>query len=126
MAVLTGKDGSVKIGPNTVLEIDSFSLEFGTDLEETQAFGDSWKERTANLADWSGTFEGRFDNTDTNGHIALQNAALNGTTVSLRLYVDGTHYYSGSAYIRPTLNVRVGETIKVSYAFTGSGALTYN
>ena len=125
MSVLAGKSGKVNIGSNQVAEISNWNLDFGPDMVETQSFGDSWKERTATLRDWSGSFKGKYDNTDTNGHLALQSAALNGTTVSLKLYEDGTHYYSGTVFVKMAVNADVGGVEEASYTFTGSGALSY-
>lgn len=125
MAVLAGNAGKVQVGSSTVAEIDQWSLNIDRNLTNTQSFGDTWEESTATLGKFSGTFQGRYDNTDTNGHIALQNAALAGTTVSVKLYVDATHYFSGSVFL--TMNPKADESgvVEASYSFTGTGALTY-
>lgn len=125
MAVLNGYSGNAKVGTNAVAEMDKWSLTFDRNLVDTAAFGDTWEEKTATLGKWSGTFSGRLDNTDTNGHIALRTAALNGTTVTLRFYEDATHYYSGTAYVTPNIDAEVNGVVTASYSFTGSGALSY-
>lgn len=125
MAIKAGKSGSVKIAANTVAEIDEWTLTVGPNLVDSAAFGDSWEEKTATLLKWSGSFKGRFDITDTNGHAALQTAALGGTTVALRLYEDGSKYYSGTAYIEMSNSSTVGGLVEASYTFTGTGALSY-
>jgi len=126
MAILTGNAGSFKLTTNTVLEIDTWTLDVSTGLEETQSFGKTWKERTATIREFSGTASGRFDNTDTNGHSALNTAFLGGTSVSARFYVSATNYYSGTAFVQASLNVSENGLVTVSYTFTGSGALTYS
>ena len=125
MAILAGNAGSFKLSTNTVLEIDTWTLDISTGLEETQSFGDTWKERTATIKEYSGTAAGRFDDTDTNGHVALNTAVLAGTTVAARFYIDGTNYYSGTVYVQASLNVTENGLVTVSYSFTGTGALTY-
>jgi len=85
MAVLAGNAGSFKISSNTVAELDTWTLDVSTGLEETQSFGDTWKERT----------------------------------------VDGTNYYSGTAFVQAALNASENGLVTVSYTFTGSGALSF-
>lgn len=126
MAALAGTGGSVKLGSNTVAEIGEWSLDIGLDTNEVSAFGDSWKRFITGLKGWTGSATGRFDQTDTNGQVALQNALLNGTTVSIRLYVNATNYYSGTAYItQESPKASVGGTVDVDFSFTGTGALSY-
>jgi predicted secreted protein len=125
MAVLAGNAGSFRLTTNTVAELDNWTLDVSTGLEETQAFGDTWKENTATIKEWSGTASGRFDNTDTNGHVALQTAFLGGTTVSGRFYINGTNYFSGTAFVQASISAAENGLVTVSYTFTGSGALSY-
>jgi predicted secreted protein len=125
MAILAGNAGSFRLTTNTVLEIDTWTLDVSTGLEETQSFGDTWKERTATIREFSGTASGRFDNADTNGHAALNTAFLGGTTVSARFYINGTNYYSGTAFVQASMNASENGLVTVSYTFTGTGALSY-
>lgn len=124
MAIMAGNAGAFKIGANTVAEMDEWTLDISTGLEETQAFGDTWKERTSTIKEWSGSASGRFDDTDTNGHVAMNTAFLAGTVVACRFYVDGTNYYSGNAFVQASINAPENGVITVSYSLTGSGALT--
>jgi hypothetical protein len=126
MAVLVGNQGSFKLSTNTVLELDNWTMDVSTGLEETQSFGDTWRERTATIRDFSGTASGRFDPADTNGHAALSTAALGGTTVSARFYINSTNYYSGTAFVQASLAAAENGLVTVSYTFTGTGALSYN
>jgi hypothetical protein len=127
MAVLAGNAGSFRISTNTVLELDNWTLDVSTGLEETQAFGDTWRERTATIRDWSGTASGRFDPADTNGHAALSVDALAGDLLAdARFYINGTNYYEGDAFVQMSLAAAENGLITVSYTFTGSGALAYN
>lgn len=125
MAVKTGKSGAVKLSTNTVLEIDSWTLNAGPNLADSAAFGDDWEEKTATLRKWTATAKGRFDITDTNGHAALVTAITGGSTVSLRLYEDGTKYWSGTAYVEGQFGQEVNGLVEVTYNFTGTGALSY-
>jgi len=125
MAVHVGNLGSVKIATDTVLEIDKWSLSFGPNTVASESFGDTWEEKTATIRKWSGTFSGRFDNADTTGAVALRTAALNGTSVALRLYTTGSTYYSGTAFIEISKDAEEIGLITYSVSFTGTGALSY-
>jgi predicted secreted protein len=125
---IAGKSGKLGLGVNTVVDVSSWSLELGTDTLDVTALGDSWKKFIAGLKEWSASAEGFYSvHTDTNGQKALQDAYLNSTEVSLRLYVNAVNYYSGSAYISGlTVEDPVDDTVSVSFEFQGTGALAYN
>ncbi len=125
MAVMVGNAAALKISTNTIGEMDNWSLDVQTGLEETQAFGDTWKERTSTIKEWSGSGSGRLDTADTNGHVALKTAFLAGSTVAIRFYVDGTNYYSGNAFVQASFSAPENGIITASYTFTGTGALSY-
>lgn len=126
MATLAGNTGSFKLSTNVVAELDTWSLDVQTGLEETQSFGDTWKERTATIREWSGTASGRFDISDTNGHVALNTAALAGTTIAGRFYINGTNYYSGTAFVQMSISAPENGLVTVNYTITGTGALSYS
>ncbi len=125
---IAGKSGKLGLGVNTVVDVSSWSLELGTDTLDVTALGDNWKKFIAGLKEWSASAEGFYSvHTDTNGQKALQDAYLNSTEVSLRLYVNAVNYYSGSAYISGlTVEDPVDDTVSVSFEFQGTGALAYN
>lgn len=128
MAAIAGRTGSVKLSANTVAEISDWSLDISIDNAEETDFGDTWKEFLYTLRSASGSFTGRFDPSDTNGHAALQTEALSGTSgVSLRLYINGMNYYSGTALLtgfQPKASV--SGLVEVTYNFQFTGAVAYN
>lgn len=127
MAVYVGYGGAVKVGTATVAEIGEWSLDVTLNTEETESFGDQWKEFTGTLKEWSGSCSGRWDMTDTTGQKAMQDALLGGTTVTLKLYVDGAKNYSGTALItKISPKSSVEGVVEVSFDFQGTGALTYS
>ena len=127
---IAGKNGKVLIGTGTsaVLSIKSWSLELSLDTLETTALGDDWKNFIAGLKEWSASCEGDYAiTTDTTGQQALQDAYISGETITVKLYVDDTHYYTGSAFIN-SLSVEdpVDDVVSASFELTGTGALTFN
>lgn len=128
MSRFAGKAGKVMVGTTQVAEITSWSLDIGADAIDVTNFGSSgWKEFVAGLKEWSGSFEGSWDMTDTNGQQALQSALTGGTTVTLKLYVDDQKNYSGTALIKALgVEASVDDVVKATFEFQGTGALTYS
>jgi len=129
MAV-AGKNGKVVVGASAskkVVGIKNWSLELSLDTLETTALGDDWKNYITGLKEWSASSEGDYEvPVDTEGQKALQDAFINGTTVTVKLYVDGTNYYQGEAYINSlSIEDPVDDVVSISIEFTGTGALTF-
>ena len=129
MAV-AGKNGKVVIGESAtkkVVGIKNWSLELALDTLETTALGDDWKNYITGLKEWSASSEGDYEvPVDADGQQALQDAFLNGTTVTVKLYVDGTNYYKGEAFINSlSIEDSVDDVVSISIEFTGTGALTF-
>ena len=129
MAV-AGKNGTVVIGAEgsqKVVGIKNWSLELSLDTLETTALGDDWKNYITGLKEWSASSEGDYEvPVDTEGQAALQDAFLNGTTVTLKLFVDGKNYYTGEAYINSlSIEDPVDDVVSISIECTGTGALSF-
>ena len=129
MAV-AGKNGKVVIGESAtkkVVGIKNWSLELSLDTLETTALGDDWKNYITGLKEWSASSEGDYEvPVDTEGQAALQDAFLNGTTVTLKLFVDGKNYYTGEAYINSlSIEDPVDDVVSISIECTGTGALSF-
>ena len=129
MAV-AGKNGKVVIGESAtkkVVGIKNWSLELSLDTLETTALGDDWKNYITGLKEWSASSEGDYEvPVDADGQQALQDAFLNGTTVTVKLYVDGTNYYKGEAFINSlSIEDPVDDVVSISIEFTGTGALSF-
>lgn len=126
---IAGKNGKVIIGTGTskVVGIKSWSLELSLDTLEITALGDDWKNYIAGLKEWSASSEGDYEVTsDTTGQDALQTAYLAGSTVTVKLYVDSSNYYTGTAYINSlSIEDPVDDVVTISIEFTGTGALTF-
>lgn len=128
MAAIAGKGGSARIGVNTIAEVTSWSLDVSTDMLDSTSLGDNWREFVAGLNGATGSVEVKWDlSNDTNGQTALQNALLNGTTVTLDLYVNATKYYSGSAYVSSlSIEDPVEDLVTATFETQFTGAVTYN
>jgi len=125
MANHHGKDGTVKIGANTVAEIKSFSLDQTSDTVEDTAMGDSMKSYKVGQGDASGSITCHFDETDTSG----QGAMTNGASVSLALYPEGADsgdtYYTMTALITSVgISVDMGGIVERSFGFQVTAGVT--
>ena len=125
MATHTGSEGTVKVGANAVAEIRSFSLEESGEVIETTTMGDVSRTYVAGLNTFSASIEVYWDETDTDGQVAL----AVGSTVVLSLYPEGADagdtYYSGSAIVTGvSLASSFDGMVERSITVQGSGALT--
>ena len=126
-AALVGKICKVQVGANTVAELDEWAYNPTADLIEKTPFLATSKTHLVGLMDGSGSFKGRLDMTDTNGQVALRNAMLAGTQVTLSLFTDATHKFSGPAFIKATpLKANVATLVDVQYDFQADGDWTWS
>jgi len=122
---IVGKGGSVYIEANKIAEIANWSLDLGADDVETTNFdSNGWKEFLAGLKEWSGSIEGNFKPDDTNGQKAILNAWLNGTALNFEFRVSDTVTFTGSALVKPSIEVPVDDKASFSCDIQGTGALT--
>lgn len=122
---ITGTGGSANIGANKIAEIANWSLDMEADDVDTTTFdSNGWKEFLAGLKEWSGSMEGNFKANDTNGQKAILAAWLAGTPLTLNLKVSSTITFSGSAYVKPSIEVPVDDKASFSCDFQGTGVLT--
>jgi len=90
--------------------------------------GDSYKTHIASsgIKEWSGSMTCHWDETDTNGQVAM----TVGASVTLNLYPEGAttgdKYYTGTATITERgITTRMdGDTIRATFSFLGNGSLT--
>lgn len=123
MAV-TGTGGAVKLDANKVAEIANWSLDLGADdIDVTSFDSNGWKEFLAGLKEWSGSIEGNFVSTDTNGQKAILQAWLNGNALVFTFEVSSGVSFTGNAYVKPSIEVPVDDKASFSCDFQGTGPL---
>lgn len=120
-----GKEGTVKIGTNTIAELKGWSLEESANTVDDTELGDDWETCKPGLKSWSATIDCHWDETDATG----QGAMTLGAEVTLNLYAEGATtgdtYYTGSAIITgKSKSGANGEVISQSFSLKGNGALT--
>ena len=119
MAHLAGKAGFVQ-APGTIAGIKSWTLDYTSDALETTDFSAAGiKEYIVGGKGWSGTFEGYKEGT------ALILTADAASPITLKLYEDGTYYWTGTCLITGVHpSASHDGVVSVSYDFVGTGALT--
>ncbi len=121
---MLGQNGIVKVAGKTVAEIKSFSVEESADTIDTTVMGDEYKKFRAGKTAWSGSIDGYWDESDTEG----QGIFKIGTEIDLSLFPDtdeiGKTEYNGIAYITG-INKQVAQdgVAEISFNFQGSGRL---
>ena len=126
MAVHKGSEGVVKILTNTVAEVRDWSLEETAETIDSTQLSDSAKTVEVGTTSWSGSVNAFWDETDTNGQIAMSA----GASVTRNLYPEGATsgdtFGSGPAIIS-SISKSGGSDglVEASFSFQGSGALTW-
>jgi hypothetical protein len=126
MALLTGKDGSVKIGGTAVASVTSWKLNIGAEVHDCSILGTDWVVRQTGAKDATGTVSVYMDGTDTGAQqAALRTAAIGGTAVALELFTDATYHYAGSAFVTLSASVQQGSVSTMDFNFSANGTWTY-
>jgi hypothetical protein len=126
MANHHGSEGLVRVGANTIAEVKGFSFTSTAEYAEDTTLSDTAKTYNVTaITSWSGSLTAHWDETDTNGQVAL----VSGANISLVLAPEGVDSgdtrYSGNALITEiTRNVQTGTITEITFNFIGNGALT--
>lgn len=128
MAAVAGYGGKVAVGANDVAQVRNWNADIQREEVDTTHMHDGaggWRSFISGLGAGTGTMDVNWDMTDTNGQKALQDAVLNppSTPPVVKLYVDGTHYYSGSVIVTnvsPSVGVDGLAEASINFRFTGA------
>ena len=124
MAV-SGCSGAVKLSANKIAEISNWSLDLGADdIDITSFDSECWKEFLAGIKEWSGSIEGNFVSDDTNGQKAILSAWLAGEALEFTFEVSTGVTFSGSAFVKPSIEVPVDDKASFSCDIQGTGVLS--
>ena len=125
MATHKGQDGVVKVGSNAVAEVRSFSIEQTADTVEDTVMTDTSRTYITTLNSFSGSLDVFWDETDTNGQVALGI----GNSVTIKFMPEGDQsgdtFYEGTALVTGfTRNASLDGMVEATITVQGSGALT--
>lgn len=125
MATHKGSEGTVKVGANAIAEIRSFSISETGDTVEDTTMGDTARTYKPSLTTWSGTVEVFWDETDTQGQVALTVGAVATVNAYPEGSGSGADYLTGSAIVTGrTINSSFDGMVEASITLQGNGALT--
>lgn len=127
MGTTHGKNGVVKVGSNTVAEVDQWTVRETVDTSDDTAQGDTAMTHLVGIPGWNGTLTCHWDPTDTNG----QQALTIGASVTLNLYPggagSGASYRSGTATITDVgIATQKNNVVSREFSFQGNGALAHS
>jgi len=125
MAVHTTADAVLKVGTATVAQVTSVTVDTASESVETTTLGHSTRAYTAGRKSWSGSAEVNWDETDTNGQIAL----IEGSAATLSFYPEGSasgaYYYSGAIIVTSnSYSAAIDGLVTASISFVGNGTLS--
>lgn len=125
MATHTGSEGTIHVGSAVIAEIRSYSVNENADTIECTAMGNTARAYKSGLQSFDGTLDVFWDETDTNGQVAL---AI-GASVAIKFYPEGAAsgdtYYSGTAIVTSrSINASFDGMVEMSIGVQGTGGLT--
>lgn len=125
MATHKGSEGTVKVGANAVAEIRSYTITETADTLEDTTMGDAARTYLASLKSFSGSMDVFWDETDSNGQVAL----APGASVTINIYPEGSTsgdtYYTGSVIVtEKSITASFDGMVEASISFQGTGALS--
>ena len=125
MAVHTGSAGVVKIGSDVVAEVTAFTMETTADVIESTQLSDTNKTFEVSRKSGTVTVECAWDESDTSGQIALQEA----TGVTLLLYPEGAdsgdYFYTVPVIVTGnSVSITMDDLIRLSISCQITGAIT--
>ena len=121
----TGVGGTVTFATGYVLYSDTWALSGeGDEHDVTDFTSTGWKEFLMGLKEWSGSYTAFVDDTtqlDANANW------FGGDAAAAVFDMDGTRTFTGSILIKSfSVDTSVGDVIKVTFNFRGTGTLTVN
>jgi len=125
MATETSANGVIKVGSDAVAEVTGYSITYTSDTVEDSVIGDSARTYKATLKSYTASIDAMWDQTDTNGQLALNV----GDNISYSLFpsgeTSGDIYFTGSGIVTSlAISGSVGEMISATFEVQGSGDLT--
>jgi len=129
MANHKGSEGVIRLGTapgtNLVAEIRSYSISETADVLDDSSMGDTARTFLSSLKSFSGSVDVLWDETNTNGQMAL----TAGATGTINVLPEGTAstatYYHGAIVVTGfTINAAFDGMVEASITFTGNGPLT--
>jgi hypothetical protein len=127
--VVTGEQGVVKIGADTVASVRSFTIDQEQAVVEKTVMGSSSRSYLPSLNQFSGSMDVYYDDSDTAQQAILTNIQATGTSnVAIELYPSGTATgakLSGNIIITGhSITSSMDGVVEASITFQGDGALT--
>lgn len=124
MANHKGSEGLVKIGANTIAELDEWSVDETADTIDDSELSDTAKTFVADMTSWVASITCKWDETDTTG----QGAMTIGSEVSIVFYPEGDVSTdvtrTGTAIITgKSQSGSKGSMVMQSFSLQGNGAL---
>ena len=126
MANHHGTEGLVRVGTNTVAEVNGFSFTSTAEYAEDTNLSDTAKTYNVTaITSWNGTVSAFWDETDTNGQVALAPGANVALVLAPEGVGSGDTRWSGNALITEiTRNVQRGAITEITFNFIGNGTLS--
>ena len=129
MAIHSGTQGSVVYSTangtagTLIGGMKTWSLNTEGEVLDTSAFGQSWRSKDLGIKQWTGSFEGNKDGSNTIQN-SIWSQLLAGSKAEVTFYMGTVHRYYGTALITAEEVTQTFDGFaETSYSFEGDGTL---
>lgn len=140
MATFSGRNARVTLGDGAtekiIMELGTWKVSMKANEIDTSAFGDGWGKSDVGIMNWSGSLNGNYDPTDTDGQAQLEAAFKTGELLQdvkfyLKYHATGqVVFFKADTTSDPNAGLRITQLDfdvdkanvgKISATFSGSG-----
>lgn len=121
-----GQNFRIAVGANNVQGLNDGSITInGETIDVTTFLSGGWVEKIQGLKSAEISMSGFYLDDDTNGQVALRNALINGTELTMTVTVDGTNGWTGDFLVKSfDGSASVADAVNTSISLESTGAIT--
>ncbi len=131
MAALTGKEAKIEWAGKHV-RLGNWTFNTAYDMHDVTEFSTGtvqWREFIDGIGNWSGTMEGAFRVQDSTAQRDMMDAALAGTTGTVKLYLDksnGGNFTGSVLFSALGASANIDNRTDMTFGYQGTGAVSYS
>lgn len=124
---LHGDGGFVYYNGSAIALVHKWSMNFDYNLDDITAMDSGgWAQTMVGIKKVTGNVVVGYATDDTAGQTIMRNNAIGGSALVLKLNPNGTaSYFSGTAFLKLSMDVAFDSPIEATYDFSSHGPWTY-
>jgi hypothetical protein len=133
MALYKGRQGIIQKNDADIIQVSNWKIDSSMEILDGTALGDDAKVKVPGLMDWKGSFDTLFDPVV---HAAFMNAVIDNSDgdplTDVVFFIEtatpgvGPNFSGDIIVVGFSPSVAVGDLVKATFSFEGSGPITYS